>query len=61
LQILGTTMGTPDEFAAMVHLFEQYKIQPVIDGVYSMDQAEQAIRKMDTAGQFGKIVLQIAD
>lgn len=61
LQILGTTMGTPDEFAAMVHLFEQYKIQPVIDGVYPMDQAEQAIRKMDTAGQFGKIVLQIAD
>ncbi len=57
LSILGTTMGTPQEFAAMLNLFETHKIKPVIDEVFDMQNAEQAIRKMDDAAQFGKIVL----
>lgn len=59
LSILGTTMGTPDEFAAMIALFEQHKIQPVIDEVFPMIHAEQAIRKMDDQSQFGKIVVNV--
>ena len=41
----------------MLSFFEQHKIVPVIDEVYPMQNAEQAIRKMDDASQFGKIVL----
>lgn len=58
LQIIGTTMGTPDEFASMVALFEKHQIQPVIDEVFSFEEAERGIRKMDDATQFGKIVLE---
>ena len=57
LSILGTTMGTQQEFAAMINLFEQYSIKPVIDEVFDIQNAEQALRKMDDAAQFGKIVL----
>lgn len=57
LSILGTTMGTSNEFAAMLALFDQHKIVPVIDEVFPMEQAENAIRKMDNSAQFGKIVL----
>jgi zinc-binding alcohol dehydrogenase/oxidoreductase len=59
LSILGTTMGTPEEFEAMVKLFETHKIQPVIDEVFAFEDAERAIRKMDDNSQFGKIVLNI--
>ena len=57
LSILGTTMGTQEEFAAMLSLFETHKIKPVIDEVFDMADAEKAIRKMDNGAQFGKIVL----
>ncbi|HAI84254.1 MAG TPA: alcohol dehydrogenase [Chitinophagaceae bacterium] len=59
LQILGTTMGTPEEFKAMIQLFEKHQIKPVIDAVLPLESAEQAIRKMDDNSQFGKIVLKI--
>jgi NADPH:quinone reductase-like Zn-dependent oxidoreductase len=57
LSIIGTTMGTQEEFAAMISLFETHKIKPVIDQVFDMKDAEKALRKMDDAAQFGKIVL----
>lgn len=57
LSILGTTMGTPAEFAAMLDLFEAHRIEPVIDEIIPMPQAEKAMRKMDESNQFGKLVL----
>lgn len=59
LHILGTTMATPDEFKAMLALFRQYRIKPVIDEIFPLAQAEKAIRKMDHAAQFGKLVLKV--
>ncbi|WP_207492220.1 zinc-binding dehydrogenase [Aridibaculum aurantiacum] len=58
LNIMGTTMGTPAEFEEMVKLFETHQIHPVIDKIFPMADAEVAIRKMDEASQFGKLVLQ---
>jgi NADPH:quinone reductase-like Zn-dependent oxidoreductase len=59
LQIKGTTMGTPEEFEAMLQLFETHRIRPVVDAVYPMEQADIAIHKMENASQFGKIVLRM--
>ena len=59
LDLLGTTMGSPDEFAAMVRMVEEKKIKPVIDRVYPLAEAEQALKRMDEGGQFGKLVLRI--
>lgn len=59
LTLMGSTMGTDAEFAAMLKLFEAGAIAPVVDQVYSLADAPEAHRRMETAGQFGKIVLRI--
>lgn len=59
LQILGTTMGTPAEFQNMLNLFQDHQIQPIIDEVVALHNAELGLRKMDDAQQFGKIVVSI--
>jgi len=57
LSILGTTMGTPDEFKAMLALFEDSKMRPIVDQVFPLADAARAHDRMDEASQFGKLVL----
>jgi NADPH:quinone reductase-like Zn-dependent oxidoreductase len=57
LQLLGTTMGTAEEFKAMVDMVNEKKLVPVIDEVFPMEDAQKAIDKMEDSTQFGKIVL----
>ena len=57
LSILGCTMGSPAEFAQMLDLVNEHKIIPVVSTALSMEEAEQGIRLIDNATQFGKIVL----
>jgi NADPH:quinone reductase-like Zn-dependent oxidoreductase len=59
LSIFGTTMGTRDEFLSMLDLLESRNIKPVIDEIFPLEQAEDAMRKMERGTQFGKIVLKI--
>ncbi|TWR29718.1 zinc-binding dehydrogenase [Mucilaginibacter pallidiroseus] len=59
LQILGTTMGTQAEFAAMVDFVTQHQIVPVIDEVFPLANAKEAFQKMGAAKQFGKLVISI--
>jgi zinc-binding alcohol dehydrogenase/oxidoreductase len=57
LQVLGTTMGSPDDFKAMVDFVNLHQIVPVIDEVFSLAQAQKAIDKMENSSQFGKLVI----
>ncbi|MBX0292901.1 zinc-binding dehydrogenase [Hymenobacter sp. HSC-4F20] len=59
LSVLGSTMGTAQDFNAMVRFFEQHQISPVIDEIFALADGEQALRRMDEGLQFGKLVLQI--
>jgi NADPH:quinone reductase-like Zn-dependent oxidoreductase len=59
LQLLGTTMGTAAEFSAMLELVEDRGIRPVVDRTFPLAEAPEALRRMEQAGQFGKIVLKI--
>ncbi|MCB2378346.1 zinc-binding dehydrogenase [Hymenobacter sp. BT635] len=61
LSVLGSTMGTEQDFAAMVDLFEQHQLVPVIDQVFPLAEGETALRRMDQGQQFGKIVLKIKE
>lgn len=60
MSLLGTTMGSPADFAAMVRLVEARHIMPVIDTLRPLERAEQALRRTESAAQFGKIVLTLA-
>lgn len=59
LNIFGTTMGSDAEFADMVSFVSRHQLKPVVDEVFALADAEQALRKMDAGKQFGKIVLAI--
>jgi zinc-binding alcohol dehydrogenase/oxidoreductase len=43
----------------MLKHVEEHEIRPVIDGIYPFDQADEALRRMDAAGQFGKLVIRV--
>lgn len=59
INLLGTTMGAPADFAGMTAFVAQHRITPVVDRVFPLAQAEQALRHMESASQFGKIVLAV--
>lgn len=58
LDICGSTMGTQEEFAAMLKLYGEGGIKPVVDKVFPLADAAASHERMEEAGQFGKIVLQ---
>jgi NADPH:quinone reductase-like Zn-dependent oxidoreductase len=60
LSILGTTMGNPGEFAAMLDLFAGKNLRPAVDQIFPLADAAEAHRRMERGDQFGKIVLDIA-
>lgn len=58
IDIRGTSMGSPHDFAAMVKLFDE-GLKPAIDRVFPMNEAVEAAKRMASSEQFGKIVLAI--
>lgn len=61
LAIFGTTMGTQTEFAHMLTQVNAQQTVPVIDEVFSLENAQQAFDKMNKGQQFGKIILAIEE
>ncbi len=59
LSILGTTMGTRDEFLSMIDFIESRNIKPIIDQVFPLESINEAFQRMLDSQQFGKIVLKI--
>ena len=57
LSILGSTMGDMSEFREVIALLRSGAIQPVIDSTFDADDARQAYARLESADQFGKIVV----
>ena len=57
LQIIGTTMGTSEDFKAMIDFVAEHEIVPVIDEAFALADAKKAFDKMGRSSQFGKLVL----
>jgi zinc-binding alcohol dehydrogenase/oxidoreductase len=60
LNVMGSTMGTRADFAAMVRLYAS-GLRPIVDRVMPLEEAAEAHRRMEQGEQFGKIVLGICD
>ncbi len=54
--VMGTSMGSPQDFAAMLGLFGN-GLRPVVDRVFALDDVVAAAQRLDEARQFGKVVL----
>lgn len=59
INLLGTTMGSPADFAGMTQYVGAKKIVPVVDRVFPLAATEDAFHLMETGAQFGKIVLSV--
>jgi zinc-binding alcohol dehydrogenase/oxidoreductase len=59
LNVLGSTMGSPDDFEAMAGFIKKYTLRPVVDRIFEFEEGEAAFRWMEEEKQFGKIVVKI--
>lgn len=57
--LLGSTMGTPSEFAEVVALGEAGNLRPPVDAVFPLADGKEAYRRLAAAEQFGKLVLEV--
>ena len=61
LHLVGSTMGSPEDFAAMLDMVGRHKIRPVVDEVFALSEGNKALEKMNDSSQFGKLVLRVSD
>jgi zinc-binding alcohol dehydrogenase/oxidoreductase len=59
LSILGSTMGTPDDFQGAYDLIAAGKARPVVDRTYPLAEARAAHERLEAGAQLGKVVLTI--
>jgi NADPH:quinone reductase-like Zn-dependent oxidoreductase len=59
LTIYGSTMGTKQDFEAVLDLVASGRAKPVIDTVYPLSEARAAHERLEAGEQLGKIVLSI--
>jgi NADPH:quinone reductase-like Zn-dependent oxidoreductase len=59
LTILGSTMGTKEDFEAVYDLVTSGRVQPIVDQVFPLAEAAVAHERMEGGEHLGKIVLSI--
>ena len=58
LSLLGTTMGSPDDFAALLRMLHDATWRPVLDSVRPLAEVAAAQARLESeADKFGKLVL----
>ncbi|QBK22547.1 zinc-binding dehydrogenase [Bacillus velezensis] len=59
IHILGTSMGSNEEFADMLELINRCELRPIIDRMYPLSEAAPAFNRMREGRQFGNIGFRI--
>jgi NADPH:quinone reductase-like Zn-dependent oxidoreductase len=58
--LLGTTMGSPADFAGLLELLAAYDVPPpVIDSTFALDDVVAAHERLESGAGFGKLVLEM--
>jgi NADPH:quinone reductase-like Zn-dependent oxidoreductase len=57
--LLGSTMGNAVEFEAVLKAIDA-GLRPVVDSVFPLNQVQDALTRVDTSEQFGKVVLSVS-
>ncbi|HEV3195728.1 MAG TPA: zinc-binding dehydrogenase [Candidatus Cybelea sp.] len=58
VSVLGTSMGSPEDFAGMLQIFGD-GVRPVVDRIFALEDAVAAMQRLAASDQFGKIVLRV--
>ncbi len=59
LTVLGTAMGTSEEFGAMLELYQERGLHPVINERFPLEETTASMRQMEEGAGMGKILLDI--
>jgi NADPH:quinone reductase-like Zn-dependent oxidoreductase len=59
LSVLGSTMGSHEDFRQLLAAVAVSGLRPVIDSIHPLDAARAAQQRMEDGAQLGKIVLQM--
>ena len=57
--IMGSTMGSWRDYREIVRLLGQGHLRPLVDSTYPLDEAVEAVRRLEQADHIGKIVVEI--
>jgi NADPH:quinone reductase-like Zn-dependent oxidoreductase len=60
LDILGSTMGSPEDFKNMLDLVNRFKIKPIVSHVFPLHAINEAMTVIAKGEQFGKICIEIS-
>jgi len=59
--LLGTTMGSPRDFAGLLRLLETHEVPPpLVDRTFPLDEAAAAHAHLESGTGFGKVILETA-
>ncbi|MDQ3375515.1 MAG: zinc-binding dehydrogenase [Actinomycetota bacterium] len=59
ITVLGTAMGTPEEFGAMLDLYGEHGLRPTVNETFPLEDATAAMGLMEEGSGVGKIVLDV--
>ena len=59
--IMGSTMGSDSEFAAIVDELRAGRLQPPVDSEYGLEDGRSGFERLRSGEQFGKVVLTVDD
>ncbi len=59
LSLLGSTMGSPCDFAGMLEFVALHRLKPIVSDGFPLARAAEAFALMERGGPFGKIVVQL--
>ncbi|MCW7989082.1 alcohol dehydrogenase [Streptomyces platensis subsp. clarensis] len=57
--LLGTSMGSAEEFRDLLAFVDQHRIRPVVDRVYALEEITAAYGQMEAGRQFGNVVIEL--
>ncbi|MFF2021303.1 zinc-binding dehydrogenase [Streptomyces sp. NPDC058171] len=59
ISVLGTSMGSAEEFHAMLAFVAEHRLRPLVHRVFPLAEGAQALAELAGGSQFGKLVLTI--
>ncbi len=59
LDVLGSSMGSPEDFRDMLALVSDKRIEPVVGAVFPLADIVAAVERLESGANFGKVVVTV--
>jgi NADPH:quinone reductase-like Zn-dependent oxidoreductase len=59
IRLQGYSVGNAQELNDLVNAIEKNNLKPVVDSIYSIEQTQEAFRKLKSGKAFGKIIIKL--